>query len=930
MSGEGASDLALEKTVSAEDAGVTPGGANVDSGRLATGTRLGRYEIVEFIGGGGMGWVYRATDTELEREVAIKVVQPTVAGPKGRDRLLAEARAMAKLRHRAVVPVFDVGEYAGGVYVAMALVKGGTLHDWMHAEARPWRQVVARFLEAGRGLVAAHAAGIVHRDFKPRNVLMGEGGEVMVADFGIASASVEASDDEGVGGRPRDATSIVGTPAYMAPEQAAGQAVDARADQYSFCVSLWEGLHGQRPQEAETRTQGALLAGATEAPKSRRRVPGWLTDAVARGFAPAPEMRWPTLAALLERLERGTQRARRWLFAGAAAIAAVLGVVAWRGSRDRDECPDPKPRIAAVWSEAIKAEFVDAFARLDPQYREDTLARLVPVLDRYAEAWRVGVHQVCRATHVEHLQSAQLLDVRMACFDRRLAALGALVDGYRGPGALVEQAITAALELAPVEECAQLGGEAGRALLAPALRERVEALDDAIDAARAWWLRGDYAGYLSEAERIAAAARQVSYPPLTLRALSLLNNALGVMERPSLEVMQEFAKVAAEAKDDEALTLAWWQQIYILHANRGDPAAAKALEPVLATAIARVEDSPRVRYRAAMARGLLRDIDEDREAAAAEFRAAAAAAATDLQRLDARSNVATALGGLNRWQEAAKEREAIVAETARVFGPLHPRTGLARARLAKSLIRTGDLGRAEQELLEAKKTVERAVGNQHAALAEVLLSLGNLFANLGRLVDAEAELRRAVAIYDKSTIDGQIKYDAINALAGVVGKLRGVDGSRELYGRALDGYARLLGRDSKTYAGTESALAGQLAEAGKCGDAIPLLSHASDVLATSRGPGRVIATYYLARCELAAGNLDQAFAGVQRARILCEEGPCIAGQREELLSAEGSWLIHSKRDARRGAAMMREAAAGFRKLGNVAAAERIDAYLSTP
>ncbi len=174
--------------MSADDAGLRAGGAAVDAVRLVAGTKLGRYEIVEFIGGGGMGWVYRAKDTELEREVAIKVVQPTVAGPKGRDRLLAEARAMAKLRHRAVVPVHDVGEYAGGVYVAMALVKGGTLHDWMHAEARPWRQVVARFLEAGRGLVAAHAAGIVHRDFKPRNVLMGEGGEVMVADFGIASA----------------------------------------------------------------------------------------------------------------------------------------------------------------------------------------------------------------------------------------------------------------------------------------------------------------------------------------------------------------------------------------------------------------------------------------------------------------------------------------------------------------------------------------------------------------------------------------------------------------------------------------------------------------------------------------------------------------------------------------------------------------------
>jgi hypothetical protein len=584
--GQGVSDPALEKTVSAEEAGVTPGGASGDGGRLTAGAKLGRYEIVEFIGGGGMGWVYRAKDTELEREVAIKVVQPTVAGPKGRDRLLAEARAMAKLRHRAVVPVFDVGEYAGGVYVAMALVKGGTLHDWMHAEPRPWRQVVARFLEAGRGLVAAHAAGIVHRDFKPRNVLVGDGGEVMVADFGIASASVEAGDD-GATGSAREATSIVGTPAYMAPEQAAGQTVDARADQYSFCVSLWEGLHGQRPQEAETRTQGAL-ASATEAPKSRRRVPGWLTDAVARGFAPAPEKRWPTLAAMLDRLERGLARRRRGLAAAGAACVGVAALTIFMAKRSGAQNPCPPPDELEFGVEH-RAEIERAFRATGAAGVEDVLGRVIPPLSDYVASWRARMVQSCRATHVSRTQSAELLDRRTMCLASRRAHVTGLLDTFtRADRRVVANAVGAVDALPSLGPCDRTDSLRAQPPRSRGVEVAVEGIEASLAKGRDLRQRGRFREALGVFESATAAARAVAWSPVLAEALAELVQLRGQLFMDSKALVEELANAAAQAKDDER-TLVALVGLAVEEVQRGSLERAAALEPILTSTMLRVE-----------------------------------------------------------------------------------------------------------------------------------------------------------------------------------------------------------------------------------------------------------------------------------------------------------------------------------------------------
>ncbi|KAB2884356.1 MAG: serine/threonine protein kinase, partial [Kofleriaceae bacterium] len=263
--------LHTDETETAEVAGETPVTAVEPRGprarpvtpALAVAGRVDRFLILEKLGEGGMGAVYVAYDTLLDRKVAMKVVRPdrrsSMGGISPRERLLREAQAMARLSHPNVVAVLEVGELDDDVYLALELVEGTTLKAWMRAQRRPWPEVIAHFVAAGRGLAAAHEAGLVHRDFKPDNVLIGSDGRVRVADFGVVSMSHgqrESSSSPSPGVEPdasgaSDAFTFsgmrVGTPAYMPPEQYEGEAVDARADQFSFCVALWEALYGERP-----------------------------------------------------------------------------------------------------------------------------------------------------------------------------------------------------------------------------------------------------------------------------------------------------------------------------------------------------------------------------------------------------------------------------------------------------------------------------------------------------------------------------------------------------------------------------------------------------------------------------------------------------------------------------------------------------------
>jgi serine/threonine protein kinase len=231
------------------------------------GSTIGRYILVEQVGAGGMGTVFAAEDPALARTIAIKLVRTTLRSDRSNGNLLAEARMMAQLSHRNVVPVYDVGSQDDFVFLAMELIEGMNLRQWLLAEKRSWREVQRVFLEAGRGLVAAHRAGLVHRDFKPDNVLVGRDARVVVTDFGLAHSTLSPSDR------------VAGTLVYMAPEQRDGQVADAQSDQFSFCVALSEALTGERPASNERDA----------------RMPAWLARIVARGMSPHPGARFASM-----------------------------------------------------------------------------------------------------------------------------------------------------------------------------------------------------------------------------------------------------------------------------------------------------------------------------------------------------------------------------------------------------------------------------------------------------------------------------------------------------------------------------------------------------------------------------------------------------------------------------------------------------------
>ena len=311
----------------------TPGaGPTAGAEPLRAGDVLGRYVISGVLGSGGMGVVYAAEDPRLGRRVALKLLHPALAeaAEEQQRRLLREAQAMARLSHPNVLPVFDLGMESGQVFLAMEFIEGPTLAEWLRQRERPWQEILGLFLEAGRGLAAAHQAGLVHRDFKPANVLVGTDGRPRVTDFGLVR--VGASSEEGLAqATPRGAESpltqigtVAGTPAYMSPEQLAGRPVDARGDQFSFCVALYEALQGVRPFAADAPPEHRWTL---RRPERSPRLPAYVRAALARGLALEPAERFPSMDALLGALAmRPPLSRRRWMALGLAGSLALAGM----------------------------------------------------------------------------------------------------------------------------------------------------------------------------------------------------------------------------------------------------------------------------------------------------------------------------------------------------------------------------------------------------------------------------------------------------------------------------------------------------------------------------------------------------------------------------------------------------------------------------
>ena len=401
--------------------------------------------LLDRIGAGGMGEVFAAFDDKLERKVAIKLVATQASDDRARQRLLREAQALARLSHPNVVTVYEVDALPdGGLFIAMELVKGETLRAWQRQGRRTWREIVAIYAAAGQGLAAAHGSGIVHRDFKPDNVLVGDDGRVRVADFGLAFAVNDArssapaaaldaralpeaspADTRHDAQPPRGMTvegGFAGTPGYMAPEQLAGAAVDARADQFSFCVALYEALHGERPGTDPTAPRPGDAAPS---------YPRWLGDLVLRGLAREPAERFATMNALLVELTRSRERARRWILAAAGTavlVAAVAASAMLSRHAEAPPCPLATGELAGVWDPATRQRSQAAILGTAVPFAASTWASTAAAFDRYAQRWIGAQQAACEATHVRHVQSADLLDRRMECLAARRRSLAAAAE----------------------------------------------------------------------------------------------------------------------------------------------------------------------------------------------------------------------------------------------------------------------------------------------------------------------------------------------------------------------------------------------------------------------------------------------------------------------------------------------------------------------
>lgn len=444
------------------------------SAELLRGTTLGRYVLTGSIGAGAMGVVYAAYDPELDRKVAIKLLSPRVSHPDGQARLQREAQALARLSHPNVVSVFDVGEFRGQLFIAMEFVAGQTLSAWLQTGKRSFGEVLRVFAQAGAGLQAAHDAGIVHRDFKPDNALIDDTGRVRVMDFGLAAADPKAgageqdlpmSLDDRLFVSPNQpllstgSGTLLGTPYYMAPEQLAGRPASVQSDVYAFCVSLYEGLYGERPFAARNlhtlkkdKEQGHLSV-----PPSRaaRRVPLWLRRIVLRGLEVDPAARWASLSMLLGELSRYSRR-RRVLGFSALALGGLLAAIAATflfakaQAADSVVCAGAERHLQGIWDDATRARIEQSLGAL-------AWKRVSQRLDTYAAEWVHGHRAACVATRRYHEQSEHVLEARMSCLEARRRALGTAVQLFQtADAALVRRADEIAASLPAIADCADI------------------------------------------------------------------------------------------------------------------------------------------------------------------------------------------------------------------------------------------------------------------------------------------------------------------------------------------------------------------------------------------------------------------------------------------------------------------------------------------
>ncbi len=851
---------------------------------------VGRYVLLNVLAEGGMGVVYAAFDAQLDRKIAIKVLRPTLT--KGREaaevqaRLLREAQAMARLSHPNVVAVHDVGTFDGTVFLAMEYVEGGTLKDRLR-DNPSWRERLELMKAAGRGLAAAHAVGLVHRDFKPDNVLVGTDGRVRVTDFGIArmeaedgaapglvstsggtktpgptsssrnlapsgalssrsSAQGPVSSSRSAGRGPPSSSgsrralvpaaavsspasqgarrvevpvtrtadeptislsgsvpvdlrsgsfgtlsdpltltgSILGTIGYMAPEQAFGERVDARSDQFSFCSTLYVALYGEKPFADSTLNRYLqALSGPIREPPAGTKVPAWLRRVVLKGLSYSPADRYPSMDALLDALDRDPAIKRReWLTVLAVAGAAALAVVGVRYGQSSKAavCPSAASELAGTWDATVEADVRKSFDATGAANARDSFARVAKVLGGYAHAWSTMSVEACEATKVRGEQSEDVYRLRTECLQRQKTELHALTSMFRRADEdIVGSSVKAVYGLTSVSWCADVAGvRASPGLPAdPAKRAKVLSARAEIAAAASRALAGLPAEAPSGARRARAIPREAGERGTEAEALyALAQSRQGLGDYGTVgDALGEAIAEAYASRNDVIFTRASSLFAFIEGDKLYRPDEARRLLAMAHAGLDRVGGS------------------EDLEA-------------------DVLSPVALLQIAEGYPERSVPLLQRVVADYRRILGE-HPRTATQLSNLGYALHLQGRDEEALVPLTESRAMFGSIYGTEKYKVGIPICNMGAAHLGYGDVAGAEQLLHHSLEVFDREAPDAFWSAWVLQYLV-LASNLEGDSVAALAYGRRALAIGQKLESAQRLVPGTSVATADALLRLG--------------------------------------------------------------------------------------------------------------------
>ncbi len=758
--------------------------------------RIGRYLIVDELGRGGMGVVYAAYDPELDRKVAIKLLLGKGRDPDAKARMLREAQSMARLSHAHVVHVHDVGTTdEGAVFIAMEYIQGHTLGQWITASPRSLTEILSIFRQAGEGLAAAHAVELIHRDFKPDNVLLTAEGEAKISDFGLARpVAIEAAEalppapppDPKIAATedtPNDNAStvltqtgtILGTPAYMAPEQHLGQQADARSDQYSFCVTLFEALYGHRPFNGKSIGELRLrvLGGQLEEPSPTAGVPRWIFPILARGLHVDPARRWPTISDLLHALDSDPQRTRRrWFFGAGLAVLVSAGIFFAQHSRTAQvesavlACTAPERALDDYWR-GERPKIRKAIVAVSTPGVQRMATLVDDALTSFVDSWRQTQQQTCEAALRHETLTDEMLALRQTCLDRQQDRVESVIELFEDADHALLGHMNELLSTLPrPEHCTDF-----RTLARIGNSDTNEPLGAAIEALR------------RRLFRVQAELEAGRYREGETHIKPLLEEATALGDREFLaQVRLAYGRLATENGDlDEALvsyldSLREALSIGAEHlaariANhltyhtgyyQGKNAEAMRWSVVAAGLVERTGDNDLLLQHLNYL-GTIQTLSGDYTTALATYDRARVISkevgVTPHDEAALANNRGIILTYLGRKQEAKQQHEHALALITQWYGDQHPDVALTSNSLGAVLVSEGELTRALENFERALAIQERMLTAHHPHLALTLINLASVYSELGDQERALSIAHRAQAIlkaigFDESVFNG--------------------------------------------------------------------------------------------------------------------------------------------------------------------------------